>query len=879
MKLNSLIDFLPYEYKDQDTYKVDGKGILERYLEIFGNYFQDVITSDIDNLLDIIDIDNTPGYYLNYLWEFLGELPFANTPQISPEVWETYFKGFKDKATIEQLCDKWLNYRTGVLEFDTDTVRKLLKCSIALFKVRGTKQFFEVLFRLYGLGLTITDPVDENTDLWIPDSHPLYDVEESIYDGEIIYDNLYKCTQCVPVEITISNHGFTSLTDEFFSFKKSIDALFDRFLPYNVRPEITYSGITLNRNYQITAVPQNGTVITQGNIENINILVTVTADTRYADLDLRYQVSGDGVNWSNTLYDSPSIYVGKRVGTLYFRCVGDNNVITQVTLTRGNYIMAYNIWGVINGNSYNNPVTVELPTWEENESTLDVTVNGTLVGTVGDDRINRDDLNIRIVETGEIIQSPAELHLTEPGTYTFQLVDFPTRTWTLTITKEEEFTLEANPTSAPWNEGNPPSTQITATSKYLDPDTLTISRWTSQGIIPLGKSPFTFVAPSAGMYYFLCDQDPSGMMVYFNVSSSDYKLVVPTSVIFTNIPLNNQFDAGVPISLQGNIKIVWDLTNGAFNLDQENYNLQVKTAKIEIRRNDTVIATVTLTEDIQTTDDYWTFSEAQYTITSPGIYDIVVTLNDTTVISQYKYTVTQAGSTEPLELYIVPYNEHDTGWQNYDDPNENYTSLTYKFDDSHPICRFYLERSDGETGTATRSDNNMSVDVRITGDPIEFSKADIPSGTYEFRLDGFNEDIKATLVIQKDTPVYTIQCDPPSVLMTPGVTSVSTTVKVTMTPEDTSGEFSYNINVPGLDVPVDAKDGYVFTTQAAGAFTFTVTDTAQTDNPIQCTFTVTSQVNINPTQLEWEANDTEEKTITLDLPSTLNWTAELTDTP
>ena len=29
--LKKLIDFLPFEYKDQDTYKVDGKGILERF--------------------------------------------------------------------------------------------------------------------------------------------------------------------------------------------------------------------------------------------------------------------------------------------------------------------------------------------------------------------------------------------------------------------------------------------------------------------------------------------------------------------------------------------------------------------------------------------------------------------------------------------------------------------------------------------------------------------------------------------------------------------------------------------------------------------------------------------------------------------------------
>ena len=33
INLKNLIDFLPFEFKEQDTYKVDGKGILERFLE------------------------------------------------------------------------------------------------------------------------------------------------------------------------------------------------------------------------------------------------------------------------------------------------------------------------------------------------------------------------------------------------------------------------------------------------------------------------------------------------------------------------------------------------------------------------------------------------------------------------------------------------------------------------------------------------------------------------------------------------------------------------------------------------------------------------------------------------------------------------------
>lgn len=879
MKLNSLIDFLPYEYKDQDTYKVEGKGILERYLEIFGDYFQDVITSDIDNLLDIIDIDNTPGYYLNYLWEFLGELPFANTPQIPHKVWETYFAGFKDKSTIEQLCNKWLNNRTGVLEFDTDTVRKLLKCSIALFKIRGTKQFFEILFRLYGLGITITDPVSNNSDLWIPDSHPIFDVEESTYDKNSKYDNIYTCTQCVPVDIVISGHGFTSLTDQFFSFKKAIDSLFDRFLPYNVRPNITYSGITLDRNYQITAVPQNGTIITRGTIDDINILVTVTADTRYGDIDYRYQVSGDGVNWSNTTYDSPSIYIGKRVGTIYFRCVGDPDVVTSVTITEGDYIMAYNIWGVIDGDSYNDPVTVVLPTWEENQGILDVTVNGTLVGTIGSTRLNRNDLNIRIVETGEIIQSPARIQITKAGTYTFQLVDFPIRTWVLTVTAEEEFIIVAEPNRASWDADNPPSTVVTVTSKYHNPDDLTISLYSLNGNTPLGGNPYTFQAPSAGIYYFVCDQDPNQKKASFSVTGSGFNMIYPISVSFTNVNTNNVFDYGVPISIQGNIKVVWSLTPNGYNNNPESYDNQIQNeAVLEVLRYDSVIATIPITQDCQTSDPFFVFTESTYTITEPGSYQLKIKLNGITRFST-TYIVTQNGPESNLELYIVPYDESDDGWVNYDDPDEDYTSLTYKFDDNHPICRFYLERSDGVTGTAKLTKDNTSYHVGDDQDPIEFLKSDRPSGTYTFQLMDITDVITASLIIQKDPPAYTIQCDPPSAIMASGETSVSTTVKVTMTPEDTSGEFTYNINVPGLDVPVDAKNGYVFTTQATGDFTFTVTDTADTDNPVRCTFTVEATVSVTPEELQWDATDTQFQTLNIDLPAVQGWTAEISDTP
>ena len=68
INLKNLIDFLPFEYKDQDTYKVNGKGILERFLEICGEHFEDYITKDNENILDINNIDKTLDMYINILW-------------------------------------------------------------------------------------------------------------------------------------------------------------------------------------------------------------------------------------------------------------------------------------------------------------------------------------------------------------------------------------------------------------------------------------------------------------------------------------------------------------------------------------------------------------------------------------------------------------------------------------------------------------------------------------------------------------------------------------------------------------------------------------------------------------------------------------------
>ena len=65
----NLIDFLPYYFKSHDTYKdSDGKGILEKFLNICGTYFDDVITPEISSVLDNLNMK----LHLNIIWVTCG---------------------------------------------------------------------------------------------------------------------------------------------------------------------------------------------------------------------------------------------------------------------------------------------------------------------------------------------------------------------------------------------------------------------------------------------------------------------------------------------------------------------------------------------------------------------------------------------------------------------------------------------------------------------------------------------------------------------------------------------------------------------------------------------------------------------------------------
>lgn len=228
MNLKKLIDFLPHQYKDRDTYKVEGKGILERFLEVCGTYLADVITPDIDNELDLIDLDNVPDMYLNYLWEFLGEIPFAYGVTIDEEKFNKYYNGLKTKEELKALSKVWTVPKSGPVVLSEEKVRSILRYAITLIKIRGTKRFFVTLFKLYGFDCTVSDPIETlgNVDMvsggWFK-YDAKYDIHGHQYDTGSTYDDYIGCEQCITVNFDISNvHGFADNTGEYFRDSQSI---------------------------------------------------------------------------------------------------------------------------------------------------------------------------------------------------------------------------------------------------------------------------------------------------------------------------------------------------------------------------------------------------------------------------------------------------------------------------------------------------------------------------------------------------------------------------------------------------------------------------------------------------------------------------------
>lgn len=817
--LKKLIDFLPFEYKDQDTYKVDGKGILERFLEICGSYFQDNISADIESLLGITDFDTCPEIYLNYLWESFGQLPFARWNNIDEGAFKTYYNGLLSEAELNSLKSKWILPKKGALALTTKQIRDLLKYSISLIKIRGTSQFFEILFRMYGLNCTIDDPAKSGYDGWLK-THPYFDQDQ--YYDKSNFDNIYGCSQCINVTFHITGHGYSNNSGEFIEFRKAIENIIDRFKPYHVGATIDY-GFNINDNYLITAdfVDPNINTIQPGYITSVPIKVTVSSN--YQNADLRYQVSGDGNTWGYKKYENGTIFnatIGNQ--TYYFRSVGDPTKVTQVHVKLKEVVKSYNISV--------NPTTLHItPTNKE--------VSAIVTATLYQEG-KQTPVNIQLVGETEVKPSGSTYKFKEPGTYEFQIVEYPVKRVSLVVTREpnkykvkctpEEFKLSSNVTSLA-------KTILTIEDDY---DEEGLECYLIGKDDTRYKSGDTFQTFGTGVYKFACTKD--------NLENFDG---IGIFTVYTSI---SKFTYHLSKEYQ-----TLSLEMGSGSVNQELY-LSVTPSDdpdnlidygVSIYCDNTKLTDITLNKSGNGK------ASATYSCNKPGSYKAVCKGDPSvyTTWSVYSYT-----KPEDPYIYIEAVNPSDPNWISPKDwantPNNQKVNVSYQLAEGKSVTirvmPFEIKEYDSvllmETGAEYKFEEVITLDK---------------AGTYTFVGKG-NKDKKATLVIKDYNLEVKISCSPKrATLSGQGEGEVYTTVVCSSNHKDFITDVRLVGQADSHPVP------YEFRTSNPGTYIFEAVN--KTD--VRCTFEVTLAFDVQPNELVWNSDDISSKTFEIDIPENTAW--------
>lgn len=235
-------NLFPSYYKEYDTYKgSDGKGILERFIEVCSSYLDNDIMPDIDNFMDILDIDKTPDIFLNYFWEYFDYIPYAygvlvnGTPYTKNEV------------------SNWLNPNN----FPSADTRNILKYAVSLYKIRCTEDFYTVLGRFYRVRFELKEILSEDNHISVPnDDNPAvnyrligatFDDVVCTYSGENVFYGDFRalypygdCTSCVTMKanIYIQKGMYDSIqqANNLENVKKAFIALLNKYNPINVKP-------------------------------------------------------------------------------------------------------------------------------------------------------------------------------------------------------------------------------------------------------------------------------------------------------------------------------------------------------------------------------------------------------------------------------------------------------------------------------------------------------------------------------------------------------------------------------------------------------------------------------------------------------------------
>lgn len=201
--------FFTNYHKEHDSYKdINNKGLLERFIEVCGEYLDDEIVPLIDNHLDILDFDKCPEEFLVYWWEYFGSIPYAY---------------------------QVLNQSTEVIApYPSANTRDVLKYALSLYKIRCTHKFYEVLGKFYNVRFEL---IPQNF-TQLADPFPKYDRSKVKYDSEYQFDK-NNCLEClkfkVKIHIPLSVYEHFEDANEWLKLKKAFLLILNKYLPPHVQ--------------------------------------------------------------------------------------------------------------------------------------------------------------------------------------------------------------------------------------------------------------------------------------------------------------------------------------------------------------------------------------------------------------------------------------------------------------------------------------------------------------------------------------------------------------------------------------------------------------------------------------------------------------------
>lgn len=277
--LSNLIDLFPSYFKENDTYKdAEGKGLLENFLNICGEYFKTSI-EDLDNYNYNLDLEHMDDLYLNHLWEFLGSFPFLRSNFYDERTFYSIFKGdnLEEAKDLSRRSVKTLLDYTLKGEDKDKYIRRILPLVIGLYQIRGTDRFFEILFRLFGItnyvdisnytGLTTTqrarvpsNHADKLDGTFNPKYISTFD-NEDCFDKSSRFDREAKCNPFITRYYTIRNLPSTLDSTSKLEVISNIINLIREFVPYYIDPYFIVEDSSYNPSVTINVSNLTGTSV------------------------------------------------------------------------------------------------------------------------------------------------------------------------------------------------------------------------------------------------------------------------------------------------------------------------------------------------------------------------------------------------------------------------------------------------------------------------------------------------------------------------------------------------------------------------------------------------------------------------------------------